>query len=59
MKQRNHQKLLWGVLLTGAIIALYCDIFSRLLHLPLNAMTSLLGAPWVMWWIIKKGRHAF
>jgi iron complex transport system permease protein len=59
MKHRNHQKLLWGVLLTGAIIALYCDIFSRVLHLPLNAMTSLLGAPWVMWWIIKKGRHAF
>lgn len=59
VKKRNHRSLIAGVLLTGALIGLYCDILTRILHIPLNAVTSIVGAPWVMWWIIKKGKHAF
>ena len=59
VKERNHRGLIWGVMLTGALLGLYCDILVRLFHVPLNAVTSLIGAPWVMWWMLKKGRHEF
>ena len=58
MPQRRHQMLVWAVLLTGAIVAVYCDVMARWLHFPLNAVTSLIGAPFVMIWMIKNKRHA-
>ncbi len=59
IKKRDHRSLIIGVMLTGGLIGLYCDILTRCWHLPLNAVTSIVGAPWVMWWIIKKGRNGF
>lgn len=56
--KRNHRSLVWAVLLTGGMVALYCDILARWTHFPLNAMTSLIGAPFVMMWMIKNKRHA-
>jgi len=55
----DHKILIPAVALTGVIVMLACDIFSQLpgsQHiLPINAITSLLGAPVVIWIILKKG----
>jgi len=57
-KTTNHYHLLIGSLLGGAILIVVCDIAMQLLspylNLPLNALTALIGAPVVMWIIIKK-----
>ncbi|WNM18804.1 iron ABC transporter permease [Flavobacterium capsici] len=54
----NHRILFAGTLLIGAIIMLLCDSISQLpgmdFTLPINAITSLVGAPIVIWLIIKK-----
>jgi len=54
----NHAVLFWATLLFGALIMLVCDIFSHLpgtdLTLPINAITSLIGAPVVIWLLLKK-----
>jgi iron complex transport system permease protein len=54
----NHTILFWSTLLLGAIIMLACDSISQLpesdLTLPINAVTSLFGAPIVIWLLIKK-----
>jgi iron complex transport system permease protein len=56
---RLQKRLLPAVLLTGMVIALACDSVARFLNLPINAITSLVGAPWVMWWLYqnKTARH--
>ncbi len=50
-----------GVLLTGALLALVCNFIARLPGfdgaLPINAITSLIGAPVVVWIIIKRQKH--
>lgn len=55
----DHKILLPAVALTGIIIMLVCDIISQLPGsqslLPINAVTSLLGAPVVIWIILKRG----
>lgn len=55
----DHARLLPATLLTGALLALLCDLVVRLpatgQHLPLNAVTSLLGAPVVLW-VLLRGR---
>jgi len=54
----NHRILFWGTLLFGAIIMLFCDIASQLpgteLTLPINAITSIIGAPVVVWLLVRK-----
>ena len=54
----NHTILFWSTLLLGAIIMLICDSISQLpgtdITLPINAVTSLFGAPIVIWLIIRK-----
>lgn len=54
----NHQVLFIGTLLIGAIIMLFCDAVSQMpgfdFTLPINAITSIIGAPIVIWLIIKK-----
>lgn len=54
----NHKILFIGTLLIGAIIMLLCDSISQFpgmdFTLPINAITSLVGAPIVIWLIIKK-----
>ncbi|MBC7607591.1 MAG: iron ABC transporter permease [Burkholderiales bacterium] len=54
----NHSVLFWSTLLLGAIIMLICDSISQLpgsdLTLPINAVTSLFGAPIVIWLLVRK-----
>lgn len=57
-KTANHYYLLIGCIFGGAILVVVCDIVMHWLtpwvHLPLNALTSLIGAPVVIWIIIRK-----
>ena len=54
----DHRRLLPAVMLGGAILLLLCDILSQLPGteevLPINAVTSLLGAPVVIWLIVRR-----
>jgi iron complex transport system permease protein len=54
----NHKILFAGSLLIGSIIMLLCDLLSQVpgtdFTLPINAITSLVGAPIVIWLIVKK-----
>lgn len=53
----NHKILVPAVICGGASLLLLCDLISQLPGstqiLPLNAVTSLIGAPIVIWMIIK------
>jgi len=54
----NHKTLFIGTILIGSIIMLLCDLISQMpmsdFTLPINAITSLVGAPIVIWLIIKR-----
>jgi iron complex transport system permease protein len=54
----NHYILFWSTILFGAITMLVCDIFSHIpnteITLPINAITSIIGAPIVIWLILNK-----
>ena len=54
----SHTILFWSTLLLGSIIMLICDSISQLpgsdLMLPINAVTSIFGAPIVIWLLIRK-----
>ena len=54
----NHVILFGGTILFGALIMLFCDIVSQLpgsdLTLPINAITSIVGAPVVIWLLVRK-----
>lgn len=49
----NHRVLLPATLLCGSVAMLICDIICKIWNLPLNAVTSLLGIPVVVWVVIK------
>lgn len=57
-KTTNHYHLMIGSVLGGALLIVICDIAMQLLmpylNLPLNALTALIGAPVVMWIIMRK-----
>lgn len=59
-KTSNHKILIPAVGLLGAIILLVCDIIAQLptseYTLPINAVTSLFGAPVVIWLLVRKKR---
>jgi iron complex transport system permease protein len=54
----NHKTLFVGTILIGAIIMLLCDVISQMpmsnFTLPINAITSLVGAPIVIWLIVRR-----
>jgi iron complex transport system permease protein len=54
----NHIILFWSTLLFGAAIMLVCDVVSQMpgmqITLPINAVTSILGAPIVIGLLIRK-----
>lgn len=52
-RNADHRILLPAVAMAGAISLLVCDIFSKLLALPVNTITALLGIPIVIWVVIK------
>lgn len=56
----NHKILMPAVMMGGSILLLFCDLVAQLPGnsqiLPLNAITSLIGAPVVIWMVIKSKR---
>ena len=49
----DHRILIPASALTGAVALLLCDIISKLLTLPVNTVTALLGIPIVVWVVIR------
>lgn len=54
----NHKILFGSTILIGAILMLFCDMVSQMpgmeLTLPINAITSIIGAPIVIWLLVRK-----
>ena len=54
----DHKILFWSTLLFGAIIMLICDSITQIpgteIILPINAITSIFGAPIVIWLLVSK-----
>ena len=54
----NHKILLPAVFLLGGIVMLVCDSIAQLPNsdytLPINAITALIGAPVVIWLLVRK-----
>jgi iron complex transport system permease protein len=59
----NHKILLPAVFLFGAIVMLICDSIAQLptsdYTLPINAITSLIGAPVVVWLLVRQKKMVF
>ncbi|MBD0832282.1 FecCD family ABC transporter permease [Aestuariibaculum sediminum] len=59
----NHEILLPAVFLFGSIIMLICDSISQVpnsdLTLPINAITALVGAPVIIWLLVRKRKMIF
>lgn len=59
----NHKILIPAVLFSGAILMLICDSIAQLpftdYTLPINAVTSLIGAPVVIWLLVRKRKLLF
>lgn len=57
-KTQSHSILIIGCLLVGSIFLLACDILVQLLettiHIPINALTSVIGAPFVIFIVLKR-----
>ena len=56
----DHARLMPATMLCGMVLALFCDLIARLpgaqATIPLNAVTSLLGAP-VVAWVLLSGKR--
>ena len=63
IKTSNHFVLIPAVALSGAILMLVCDTIAQLpgtvYTLPINAITSLIGAPVVIWLLARKRKLIF
>ncbi|WP_190809077.1 iron ABC transporter permease [Flagellimonas sp. S3867] len=59
----EHRVLIPAVFLYGAILMLFCDTIAQLPNsanvLPINAITSLVGAPVVIWLLVRKRKMLF
>lgn len=59
----DHRILLPSIILGGAILMLFCDIIAQLpgseSTLPINAVTSIFGAPVVIWLLLRKRKLNF
>lgn len=57
----NHRVLIPATMLVGAVLMLGCDLLTqvpgKMIVLPINAITSLIGAPVVIWVIARNGRR--
>ncbi|MFN5911418.1 MAG: FecCD family ABC transporter permease [Bacteroidota bacterium] len=58
LKTQDHRKLLWANVLAGAGFMLFCDILcmsaERMVHIPINVITSLIGAPFIVYIIFRR-----
>ena len=59
----NHKILVPAVLIYGSILLLLCDTLAQLpgsaYVLPINAITSIIGAPIVIWLLLRKKKMIF
>ncbi|TQD39138.1 iron ABC transporter permease [Haloflavibacter putidus] len=59
----NHLVLAPAVIIGGAILMLICDSIAQLpgseFTLPINAITSIIGAPVVIWLLVRKKKLVF
>ena len=59
----DHRILLPAVFLYGAVLMLLCDTIAQLPNsanvLPINAITSIVGAPVVIWLLVRKRKMIF
>lgn len=53
-RSADHRILIPGVALTGAAVMLGCDIVSKILVTPINAITALIGIPIVIWIVFRQ-----
>ena len=62
-KTTNHKILLPAVFLFGAIVMLICDTIAQVPYsdytLPINAITALVGAPVVIWLLVRQRKMMF
>ena len=62
-KTTNHKILLPAVFLCGAIVMLICDTIAQVPNsdytLPINAITALVGAPVVIWLLVRQRKMMF
>lgn len=62
-KTTNHKILLPAVFLFGAIVMLICDSIAQVpmsdYTLPINAITALVGAPVVIWLLVRQRKMMF
>jgi iron complex transport system permease protein len=62
-KTSDHRILMPAVLIYGAILMLLCDTIAQLPAsasvLPINAITSIVGAPVVIWLLVRKRKMIF
>ncbi len=63
IKATDHKILIPAVVLYGAIIMLLCDTISQwpasASVLPINAITSIIGAPLVIWLLVRQRKMIF
>lgn len=63
LPSNNHLVLVPAVLIAGAILMLLCDTIAQLpgssYTLPINAVTSMFGAPIVIWLLVRKKKLLF
>lgn len=59
----DHKVLVPAVLIYGAILMLICDTIAQMPNsasvLPINAITSIIGAPVVIWLLLRKRKMVF
>ncbi|MNZ38982.1 Hemin transport system permease protein HmuU [compost metagenome] len=57
----DHRAVIPGSVLAGAFLLLIADTLARTVvtpaEMPVGLLTSLLGAPWFLWLIFRRGAH--
>ena len=57
-KTQNHFILILGCVLFGALFVLLCDLsiqyLESFIHIPINVLTAIIGAPFVVFIVLKK-----
>ena len=53
LRDSDHRVMVPGTCLAGACVMLACDIVSKMMVLPVNAITALLGVPVVIWIVLR------
>ena len=60
LQTSNHRILIPAIILMGGALTLLCNLIAKMpgydTSLPINAVTSFIGAPIVIWVIVKRGK---